>query len=294
MKRLFSIILNTLFWTLLLCPFGSQSLEIEKAQTRKDLLSAHLTKTDLKLSLLGTIIREDIGTAILKNLDTGKLKSYAEGETIDLISNEEVMLARISDCAIMIKRGDRYETLSCNIGGSLDQDQDAYISEATIYRIFSPLSKYKVVGRSEGNNIEFQGVKYNYEHEIAAASEKHGIDPYLVKAVIKAESNFNPLAVSTKKAMGMMQLIPETARDYGVMNPFDPEENIDGGIRFLKDLINYFNGDLELALAAYNAGKGSVIRYGFQIPPYSETIDYVDKVLGYYSILKWNRYEAKR
>jgi hypothetical protein len=290
MKRYIPIILNTLLGILFVYPYGSQGLEIEKANIRKDLLSADLTKSNLELSLLGTIVKEDKGTAIIKNLNTGKLKTYAEGERIDLVYTEEVVLAQISDCVVMIKREDRYETLSCDMGNSGEQEDDEYMSEAAIYRAFFPLSKYKVVSRSKENNNGPEKAKYDYESEIIIASNRYGIDPYLVKAVIKAESNFNPLAVSPKKAMGMMQLIPETAKDYGVRNPFDPEENIDGGIRFLKDLINYFGGDLRLALAAYNAGKGSVIRHGFQIPPYSETIDYVDKVLGYYSLLKLDRY----
>jgi len=290
MNRYIPLILNTLLGILFIYPYGSQSIEIDKAGIRKNLLSADLTKSNLELSLLGTIVKEDTGTAIIKNLKTGKLKTYAEGERIDLIYTEEVVLAQISDCVVMIKREDLYETLSCEMGNLREQEQDVYASETAIYRAFFPLSKYKVVSRSKENKNGPEKAKHDYESEIIIASNRHGIDPYLVKAVIKAESNFNPLAVSPKKAMGMMQLIPETAKDYGVMNPFDPEENIDGGIRLLKDLINYFDGDLKLALAAYNAGKGSVIRHGFQIPPYSETIDYVDKVLGYYSLLKLNRY----
>jgi len=88
--------------------------------------------------------------------------------------------------------------------------------------------------------------------------------------------------------------VPETAKDYKVDDPFDPEDNIDGGVRVLRDLMGYFNNNLKLALAAYNAGKGAVIRYGFKIPPYIETINYVERVLGHYNLLKLDSYNGER
>jgi len=295
LMRRYTWILNTIFWALLIHTATSHSMGEESSKIDRNLLSVDFSKTSLNLSLLGTVTREGFRTAIIKNTVTGKLKTYAEGEMIDLISTEEVKLERISDCTIMIERKGSYETLSCNRGNhTADRIYDETLSETAIYRLLSPLAKYKVLRKPKEDNNRPSKFKSIYENEIIVASKKHGVDPYLVRAVIKAESNFNPLAVSPKNAVGMMQLIPEAARDYGVGNPFDPEENIDGGVRLLKDLINYFNGDLELALAAYNAGKGSVIKHGFRIPPYTETMDYVDKVLGYYSLLKWNRYEWKR
>ena len=112
------------------------------------------------------------------------------------------------------------------------------------------------------------------------------MDPHLVKAIIKAESNFDPIAVSPKNAEGLMQLIPGTAEDYGVNDSFDPSSNIDGGVRVLKDLLEYFGDDISLAVAAYNAGKFSVVKYGNTIPPYPETQTYVKRVMGYYETLK--------
>jgi hypothetical protein len=283
---------NAVLMVLLNYTITSYCTEKKASQSNKDLMSADFSKTSLKLSLIGTVTRKGFGTAIIKNTSTGDLKTYTEGDIIDLIDSEEVKLSSISNCVIMIERKGRYETLSCHTGKSASSNTDEPLSETIGYRLFSSLAKYKIVSRTKEDKNELPQLtkfKSGYEEEITAASEKHGLDPYLVKAVIKAESNFNPRAVSSKNAMGMMQLIPETASDYGVENPFDPNENIDGGVRFLRDLVNYFNGDLKLALAAYNAGKGAVVKHGFQIPPFTETIDYVDRVLGYYSLLKGKR-----
>lgn len=121
-----------------------------------------------------------------------------------------------------------------------------------------------------------------YSDYIDAASRDHGVDRHLVHAVISAESGFNPRAVSPKGATGLMQLMPATARRYGVQNISDPYENIQGGVKYLKDLLAMFNGDLRLALAGYNAGENAVIRAGHQVPPYPETMHYVPKVMDYY------------
>jgi len=109
------------------------------------------------------------------------------------------------------------------------------------------------------------------------AAQRHNVDPNLVRALIKVESNFNPNAVSSKGAMGLMQLMPQTARELHLTNPFDPEQNVDAGVRHLKQLMESFGGDVRLSLAAYNAGAGAVVRSA-GIPPFSETRNYVRRI----------------
>jgi soluble lytic murein transglycosylase-like protein len=118
---------------------------------------------------------------------------------------------------------------------------------------------------------------------IEAAAKIHGVDSALVHAVISAESGYNPAALSKAGARGLMQLMPATAQRYGVQNIMDPQENILGGVKYLRDLLAMFSGNMELAVAAYNAGENAVIRHGHKIPPYAETVNYVPKVLGFYN-----------
>jgi len=116
-----------------------------------------------------------------------------------------------------------------------------------------------------------------YHELIAAAASRYGVDAELISSVIAVESNFDPKAVSRKNARGLMQLLPETAARLGVKDLFDPAENIDAGTRYLRELLQLYNNDLTLALAAYNAGPDNVHKYG-RVPPFSETVSYVKRV----------------
>lgn len=119
-----------------------------------------------------------------------------------------------------------------------------------------------------------------YDAIISESAKKYGVSPSLVKAVIQAESGYNPNAVSKKGASGLMQLMPSTAKSLKVANSFNPKDNVDGGVKYLRFLLDTFKGDVQLALAAYNAGLNKVAKYG-GIPPYSETRNYVSRVISF-------------
>ncbi len=121
-----------------------------------------------------------------------------------------------------------------------------------------------------------------FASQIEAAAIANNIDAALIRAVISVESGYNPAAVSRAGAVGLMQLMPETARRYNVTNRRDPEQNIHGGAQYLRDLLRMFNNNLHLTIAAYNAGEDAVMKYGNRIPPYRETLAYVPKVMKFY------------
>lgn len=124
--------------------------------------------------------------------------------------------------------------------------------------------------------------KARYDRMVEAVSRTYGLESALLHAVIAVESSYNPKAVSKKGAAGLMQLMPATARRYGVADAFDPAQNLGGGARYLRDLLAMFDSDMSLALAAFNAGENAVKKHGNRIPPYRETLRYVPRVLDYY------------
>lgn len=156
-------------------------------------------------------------------------------------------------------------------------------SDGTVHFTNAPTDpRYRGMGFASGTSAGWLrlpgGGGSRYAVEIRDAAERYGVPERLVSAVIRVESAFNPRAVSSKGARGLMQLMPETASVLGVRNTFDPYENIDGGVRHLRGLIERFSNNLPLALAAYNAGEKAVVAHR-GIPPYPETRDYVTRVL---------------
>ena len=129
-----------------------------------------------------------------------------------------------------------------------------------------------------------------YDQHIKIVSLRYGVDPHLIKAMIRTESDFDRNAISRHGAQGLMQLMPGTARDLNVINPFDPRENIDGGVRYFRAILDSFDGNLPLSLAAYNAGPNLVKRCQ-RIPAIPETVDYVKRVLSYYNGYKGGKTE---
>jgi hypothetical protein len=137
-------------------------------------------------------------------------------------------------------------------------------------------------GRAQTQNQNRAFTQQDIDVAINEAAARHNVDPSLVRSVVKVESNFNPNAVSRKGAMGLMQLMPSTARSLNVSNPFDPAQNVDAGVRHLRKLLDNYNGNVSLTLAAYNSGAGAVARSG-GIPRYKETQDYVRRITKIYN-----------
>lgn len=127
-----------------------------------------------------------------------------------------------------------------------------------------------------------------YRPLVEKAAREHKVDEFLLRAIISVESGYDARAVSHKGAVGLMQVMPETARRYGITDVYDPAQNIQAGTRYLRYLLKKFNNDLSLTLAAYNAGENAIQRYGNRIPPYRETLDYVPKVMTLYQRYRAN------
>ena len=170
---------------------------------------------------------------------------------------------------------------SADIYKYVDENGVICFTDAPYGKKSQHVSSDKKAGRTE-QPVTAVVFPKDYSQYIRKAASKYDLEPELIRAVIKTESNGNHRAVSRKGAKGLMQLMPSTANDMNVSNPFDPEENIEGGSRYLKYLLERFNGNMTLALAAYNSGPGTVERYG-NVPPIMETRQYVKRIYSLYN-----------
>jgi len=174
---------------------------------------------------------------------------------------------------------------SADVYKYVSHDGRVYFSDSPKHSGYKRVIKSKIKPRKVASRRSFRSLNKNkkkYDSLIKKIASKHKIDPKLLHAIIRAESAYNPNAVSRVGAVGLMQLMPATAKRYGVKNRRNPKQNITGGTRYLKDLLKMFNSNLKLAVAAYNAGEHAVIKYRNSIPPYRETRNYVKKVLRFY------------
>ena len=182
----------------------------------------------------------------------------------------------------------RLNTIENSINRILDPDENTPAQKSANAAEFKNILDEKMAQDKPKDEIEkttFKNSKENIETLIEKYAQKNNLDPDFIKAVVKQESGFNPDATSKCGAMGLMQLMPQTAKGLGVTDAYDPEQNIEGGVKYLKSMMNRFNNDPKLALAAYNAGPGAVQRYG-DVPPYRETQNYVKNILASYEAIK--------
>lgn len=172
-----------------------------------------------------------------------------------------------------------------NIYAYTDSDGSVNLSNVPAddhYTLLIPSGDERIVAAGAGKQPLAIANKVRYNRMVDEVAKTYGLESALLHAVISVESHYKPDAVSRSGAAGLMQLMPIITRQYGVADPFDPLQNLHGGARYLRYLLDVYNNDLSLALAAYNAGETAVAKYGNRIPPYRETVNYVPKVLGFY------------
>src|SRR6266851_5619123 len=208
--------------------------------------------------------------AITPTTDDSGRKIYVNGEGSSAVSRAEAATPSRSPLVYWSSTEHRFKPVPTS--GAVMRAARSAASEVNTY----------LDGRAQNHQtLNRVFTQQDIDAAIDQAAARHNVDPSLVRSVVKVESNFNPNAVSSKGAMGLMQLMPSTARSLNVANPFDPEQNVDAGVRHLKKLLESYGGDVKLTLAAYNAGSGAVARSA-GVPHYLETQNYVRRITNLY------------
>lgn len=222
-------------------------------------------------------VYSDIMNRIQTNLSTGMGTNPIKNSIVDKIQNN----MRIDIPNTHETKSASSEKNKATTGESEKTSSPCSMSFDQVFVDYLSDTNYAVAGNEISSAIA--GAIYS-------ASQKYGVDANLIKAIIKQESNYNPYSTSTAGAMGLMQLMPQTAEGLGVNDPFNIYQNIDGGTKYISLMLDRYNGDIELALAAYNAGPGNVTKYG-GVPPFKETENYIPKVLNYKEQYVLNQYQ---
>jgi soluble lytic murein transglycosylase-like protein len=220
-------------------------------------------------------VLKTVRLAIAACVLVGAGSSFASAEIVFMTSGRTVSVkthTNVGESVVLTLRTGGEVTLDKNLIEKIEADEVPHPEPAEAQEPAAPAPAQPAVERGALlRDTAYAGL-------ITAAAEAHGVDPILVQALIQVESNYKPRARSSKGAMGLMQLMPSTAREYNVRNAYDPKANINAGVQKLKALLEKWEGNIALALASYNAGEGAVIKFN-GIPPYRETQKYVSKIL---------------